>query len=79
MDVGAAKRVDRLLGIADHEEPVAVVTSDEDAAEDLPLQVVGVLEFIDEAEAKALAQRMAASATPAGPSSASQTHASMSS
>ena len=44
-DVGAAERVDRLLGVADqHQRGVAV----EGAAQDRPLHRVGVLELVDQ-------------------------------
>ena len=44
-DVGAAERVDRLLGVADqHQRGVAV----EGAAQDRPLHGIGVLELVDQ-------------------------------
>ena len=53
VDVGAAERVDRLLGVADEHErrPLA-----EGQLDDLPLHRVGVLELVDEHDAEALAQ-----------------------
>ena len=56
IDVGAAEGINRLLGIGHHKEPMALAALDENAPENLPLKVVGILKFIDEAEAKALAQ-----------------------
>ena len=51
IDVGAAETVDGLLGVADQEEPLGtVVVLDEDAAEDLPLDGIGVLELVHQRE-----------------------------
>ncbi len=52
--VGAAEGVDRLLGVADHHERAVVVA--EGIGEDLPLQLVGVLELVDEHHPVAVAQ-----------------------
>ena len=46
--IGAAEAEDRLLRIADDEQP-RVSAFHENAAKDVPLQRVGVLEFIDDA------------------------------
>jgi len=40
INVGAAEGIDRLLWIGHHEEPIALVTLDEDAAENLPLKII---------------------------------------
>ena len=56
MDVGAAETVNGLLGIADHGQGMAAARLDEDALEDRPLHVVGVLEFVDQGMAVAAAQ-----------------------
>ncbi len=53
--VGAAEREDRLLGIADDEQP-GHARVQENAAKDAPLQRVGVLELVDDAEAIAFPQ-----------------------
>src|SRR5208337_2668381 len=55
-NVGAAEGVDRLLGIADHEQAVVRSTLNEQTPEDSPLQVVGVLELVDQRAVKALTQ-----------------------
>ena len=54
VDVGAAERVDRLLGIADQHERAAA--RPERAPHDVPLDGVGVLELVDEHDAVARAQ-----------------------
>src|SRR5690606_34740570 len=46
LEVGAAERVDGLLGVAD--EPERLFALVEDGAEDRPLHRVGVLELVDE-------------------------------
>ncbi len=46
--VGAAKRVDRLLGIADQGEHAGRARVEEEPPEDVPLRLVGVLELVDE-------------------------------
>ncbi len=56
--VGAAEGVDRLLRVADEVEPAAPLAEEEQAAEDRPLRLVGVLELVDEREAVALAQQL---------------------
>ncbi len=53
--VGTAETVDGLLGIADQEQ--AMLGATEQRGEDLPLQVVGVLELVDERSAEAVAHR----------------------
>ena len=44
VDVGAAEAIDRLLGVADGDQPLV----GEGRVEDVPLQPVGVLELVDE-------------------------------
>ena len=60
-DIGAAKAEDRLLGIADQEEPARRA---EDPLEDRVLQRIGILKLVDQRRgilrADALAQRLAA-------------------
>src|ERR1700733_5256932 len=56
MNIGTAECINCLLGIADHEKSITTATLDENAPEDLPLEVVGVLELVDQAEAKALTE-----------------------
>ena len=52
VDVGTAEAVDRLLRVADGDQPV----TGEGALEDLPLQPVGVLELVDEDQPVALGE-----------------------
>ncbi len=54
--VGAAKRVDRLLGIADQRQHAGRAAVEEQPPEDLPLGLVGVLELVDQRVAVARAQ-----------------------
>jgi hypothetical protein len=70
LHVGAAEAVDGLLGIADHGQGVAGRRLDEDALEDRPLHLVGVLEFVDQGVAVAAAQGFDERAS-RGPGSAS--------
>ena len=53
VDVGAAERVDRLLGVADEDQRRVLAEREPD---DVPLHRVGVLELVDEHDAEALAQ-----------------------
>ncbi len=55
-DVRAPERVDRLLRVADEDQPGAPVAAEE-RGEDVPLDGVGVLELVDERGTEPLAQR----------------------
>ena len=55
VDVGAAERVDGLLRVADHDQRGVPV---EGAADDLPLDRVGVLELVDEHHAIAIPESL---------------------
>ena len=55
--VGAAKAVDRLLGVADQEQRAVAVLGVVDAVEDAELQRVGVLELVDQRHRVARVQR----------------------
>jgi hypothetical protein len=55
-DVGATKRVDGLLGIADHGQHVPVGAVEEDLAKDPPLHLVRVLKLVDQRVPVARAQ-----------------------
>jgi hypothetical protein len=54
LHVGAAERVDRLLGVADQHERRVLVA--ERPAQDVPLDRVGVLELVDQRDLVAVAQ-----------------------
>ena len=64
--VGAAERVDGLLGIADQGQHAGRAGVEEQPAEDLPLRLVGVLELVDQRVAIAGAQRAEQRARPRG-------------
>ena len=59
--VGPAKRVDRLLGIADQDKGRPLIT--ERAVHDLPLDGIGVLELVDENDVVAFTQASARDST----------------
>ena len=54
--VAAAEAVDRLLGVADHEQGRIIAAGAEHAVEDLPLARIGVLELVDQGDGVLLAQ-----------------------
>ena len=76
VDVGAAERVDRLLGVGDQHQRRAGLG--ERAAHDLPLDRIGVLELVDQHDLVARAQLRGGGGRP-GPASVALSRVSRSS